>query len=889
MSLKNYEIIKQVGSGGMGTVHLARDPRLQRMVAIKTVKIPPVSQAEARNEVKTRFYREARALALLNHPNIVSVYDLGEDETSCFMVMEYLNGKDLEALVIDNGVLAEDFIVPLMTQVCDALSYIHDRQIIHRDIKPANIIYCDNTSLKIMDFGLVRMDDNLHLTKAGTIMGSILYMSPEQIQNPKNVDYKTDIYAFGITLYYILSGNFPYYGENAFEIIRSVTLDEPIRISKYLPSISPNLEKIIMKIISKEKEDRYQDMQEIKRELLSYKKENILANSINQNISFNKTIITNDLLKKSITDTKTVIINTSPEKKNETENNSNDSLKYLLMNSESEINIRPNSSSGNSLKNIISKKSNDYFNTKNLITTPKVPEKILRSIISSKNEEDIKEVLYKYPKNISNLDSNDIRSIKEFDNNNKNEMREINKSLRYLENIKDTLIEEISKIDKELFDLKKRNISSNSETQDKIDSRTSQKKLKDSDLTIIKEKFDIYTLLIEVKRLKSQINFKLVEYISKPEANTFFDEDYNIFNIPEEIAEMLKDFVEKKLSKLTFYTDSFTRIEKLIISMEKIEEFLVDDSSPHLIVSSFLPKTGYIKANVLKDTNNNSLIEIDINNYHTLFTYAYITRDGRYVPRAKKTDEIMIKSDIFNDLDYSIKDNAEIFLSKFKTINKKIIQKEITSYKEIQSLVQNMIEIYEDNILRSFEFLASMFVDLPMNISGSVEFNKQLIISKYNKIKKSLLDLKKMFENSDKPLYIEYFKNINTIILVLNRFPNLIRDFEENIKQKKEQRKRIFQNIIMQINKAPQETIRKDLAIFQKTVTSINSNIIPQSIIDFLSFYLLYKSKLPTNISKNQIVEELNNDKNKLNALEIDCICNFLNVNYTKETGFYLR
>lgn len=255
--------------------------------------------------------------------------------------------------------------------------------------------------------------------------------------------------------------------------------------------------------------------------------------------------------------------------------------------------------------------------------------------------------------------------------------------------------------------------------------------------------------------------------------------------------------------------------------------------------------------------------------------------------KVKKGEDVVIKSEIFNNFDYDLKKNPNIYLAKFRTVNKNFVTQEIDSYKELLFLLENMKEVWEDNINQSFEFLSSMFLDLSFVDSSNIAFNKNSITSKFNKIKKVILDLKKDFEQSENILLKEYIPILSNIILVLNRFPNLLREFEDNIKNKKEQRKRIFQNVSMQISKLQPEIIRKDINSVKKLINSINSNIIPSSIISFFEFYVLYKAKLPTNISKDEIIAQINQDKDSLNAFEIDFICGSLGLTYTKDIGFY--
>ncbi|MFN4152750.1 MAG: serine/threonine protein kinase, partial [Candidatus Sericytochromatia bacterium] len=272
MRIKDYEVIKEVGKGGMGVVYLARDPRLDRLVAIKKVKLASNTPESINTEVVQRFYREARALASLNHTNIVTVHDLGEDKESgdCYMVMEYLEGKNLEQFVKENGLVSSSFICELLLQACDALSYIHQKQMIHRDIKASNIIYEPNGILKLMDFGLVRKQDNSNLTRVGTILGSVSYMSLEQIKDPASADTQSDLYSLGVTAYYALSGKFPYDGKNVVEIIKNITLEQPLPLSRANPKVDKDLEKIIMKAISKNKEQRYSSAIEFKNAIQEY-------------------------------------------------------------------------------------------------------------------------------------------------------------------------------------------------------------------------------------------------------------------------------------------------------------------------------------------------------------------------------------------------------------------------------------------------------------------------------------------------------------------------------------------------------------------------------------------------------------------------------------------
>jgi len=254
MTLKDYEIISELGNGGMGVVYLARDPKLDRLVAIKQIKVGAESGQEIIEQSKQRFYREGRAIANLNHTNIVKIFALSEDslDNSCYMVMEYIQGKSLEQLT-EKDVLTVEKVRQIGIQACEALAYIHQKNIIHRDIKPANMILSDDGLLKLMDFGIARVNDNLNLTTAGSLVGSVLYMAPEQIINPSDTDPHADIYALGVTLYKLLSGYFPFNSNNACEAIAKIISGNAFPLTRANPQIPQDFADIIMKAIATKK------------------------------------------------------------------------------------------------------------------------------------------------------------------------------------------------------------------------------------------------------------------------------------------------------------------------------------------------------------------------------------------------------------------------------------------------------------------------------------------------------------------------------------------------------------------------------------------------------------------------------------------------------------
>lgn len=258
--IAQYDILGELGRGGMGVVYDAMDPRLDRHVAIKVIELPndPNMTHANRDELVERFKREAKASAKLNHPNIVAIYDFGEYEGRYYMVMEFLQGRNLQELLKIHSPLSLQVALKALIQTCEALDFAHHQGIIHRDIKPANIVILDNGTTKLADFGIARLEaSNSDLTKAGSILGSLLYISPEQLMNAKEVDKRTDIYSLGVTAYEILTGRLPYNGSNIGEIVMKIMQSEPPLPSELNREIPSDLDGMIFKAIAKTPELRY--------------------------------------------------------------------------------------------------------------------------------------------------------------------------------------------------------------------------------------------------------------------------------------------------------------------------------------------------------------------------------------------------------------------------------------------------------------------------------------------------------------------------------------------------------------------------------------------------------------------------------------------------------
>ena len=249
-----YQIIKSIGEGGMANVYLAYDTILDRDVAVKILR------GDLSNDEKfvRRFQREALNASSLSHPNIVEVYDVGDDNGQYFIVMEYIEGKNLKDLIKKRGKLTVTEVVDIMSQISDGLSVAHDSYIIHRDIKPQNIMILENGMVKITDFGIAMAMNATQLTQTNSVMGSVHYLPPEQASG-KGSTLKSDIYSMGILMYELLTGTLPYRGDNAVEIALK-HLKEPFPdIREEVEDLPQSVENIILKSTAKNPKNRYND------------------------------------------------------------------------------------------------------------------------------------------------------------------------------------------------------------------------------------------------------------------------------------------------------------------------------------------------------------------------------------------------------------------------------------------------------------------------------------------------------------------------------------------------------------------------------------------------------------------------------------------------------
>ncbi len=260
--LGRYEIGAEIGKGAMGMVYLGRDEKIGRTVAIKTMLISDESDSAARDSVKKRFFREAEAAGRLNHPNIVTVYDVGDEQELAYIAMDYLPGKDLSAYITLETLLPVSQVFQIATNVALALDYAHQQKVVHRDIKPANIIYDPKKrSAKITDFGVAHLTD-ASKTRTGTVVGSPYYMAPEQLSG-KKVDGRADLFSLGVTLFQMLTSELPFNGDSMANLMYNIA-NEPHPDIRNLRGELPNcICAVINKALQKEADKRFQTGREM--------------------------------------------------------------------------------------------------------------------------------------------------------------------------------------------------------------------------------------------------------------------------------------------------------------------------------------------------------------------------------------------------------------------------------------------------------------------------------------------------------------------------------------------------------------------------------------------------------------------------------------------------
>src|SRR5215475_11530686 len=261
-----YEIVGELGRGAMGVVYKALDPTIGRTVALKTMRLD-VHGLDAQEMVR-RFQNEARAAGVLNHPNIVTIYDAGEEDGIFYIAMEFIVGTTLHELLAEKHVLSTDEVVQIARQICRGLDYAHSNGIIHRDVKPANIMITANGTVKIMDFGIAKSGGQV--TNTGQVLGTPNYMSPEQVKG-RPLDGRSDLFSMGVILYEMLTGEKPFVGQNVTTIIYKIVNETPITPRDLDVTIHPGLSAIVARLLAKSPDERYQSGADLIHDLESYK------------------------------------------------------------------------------------------------------------------------------------------------------------------------------------------------------------------------------------------------------------------------------------------------------------------------------------------------------------------------------------------------------------------------------------------------------------------------------------------------------------------------------------------------------------------------------------------------------------------------------------------
>jgi len=255
--LGRYVIERELGKGAMGIVYQGRDPKINRVVAIKTMALAQEFDADELADVKQRFFREAETAGRLNHPNIVTMYDAGEEHDLAYIAMEFLKGRDLVPQCKPAGLLPLPRVLSIVARVAEALDYAHSQQVVHRDIKPANIMYePESDQVKVTDFGIARITDSSR-TKTGMVLGTPSYMSPEQLAGVK-IDGRSDLYSLGVTLYQMCCGQLPFSGESLAQLMYRITHDAAPDVQSINPAVPPAVAAVIGKAMCKNIGERYQ-------------------------------------------------------------------------------------------------------------------------------------------------------------------------------------------------------------------------------------------------------------------------------------------------------------------------------------------------------------------------------------------------------------------------------------------------------------------------------------------------------------------------------------------------------------------------------------------------------------------------------------------------------
>jgi len=265
-TLGRYEIIRELGKGAMGTVYLGKDPKINREVAIKTMALSQEFEPDELEEVKERFFREAETAGMLNHPNIVTIFDAGDEHDLAYIAMEFLNGCDLSAYTKPGKLFPKAAVLKIIGKVAEALNYAHAQGVIHRDIKPANIMMLKNKTIKVTDFGIARITASSK-TKTGVVLGTPSYMSPEQLSG-KHVDGRSDLFSLGVMMYEMLCGVRPFRGDSMATLMFQIANEPHPDIREHCPELPESVSKLIDRTLAKDSSSRFATGNDMVREII---------------------------------------------------------------------------------------------------------------------------------------------------------------------------------------------------------------------------------------------------------------------------------------------------------------------------------------------------------------------------------------------------------------------------------------------------------------------------------------------------------------------------------------------------------------------------------------------------------------------------------------------
>lgn len=271
-TIGRYQLVEKLGQGGMGVVYRAFDPLLQRVVAVKLI-----ANLEAGDELRERFFREARAAGQLSHKNIITIHDLGDHEGQPFLAMEYLEGQDLQHRMAAHIPMSLSRKLDLAIDMCEGVEYAHDHGVIHRDLKPANIFITNSGAVKILDFGLARLITS-ELTNSNMMMGTLNYMAPEQVRGER-ADHRSDIFSTGVVLYEVFGGRRAFEGDSFAATLYKILEELPTPLRELDATLPPEIDAVIERALVKTREERYPHMSDMRRDLQAYRQQLVVTNS----------------------------------------------------------------------------------------------------------------------------------------------------------------------------------------------------------------------------------------------------------------------------------------------------------------------------------------------------------------------------------------------------------------------------------------------------------------------------------------------------------------------------------------------------------------------------------------------------------------------------------